>query len=323
MPNVYVLPDQRLIESGRREPLLHAALRAGIPFTHACGGRGRCSTCRVVVVEGLPGCASRNPREQAIAKQLGFGPQFRLACQTVVTGDVTVRRLVLDERDVELADVRLRESRRHRQRGRAQHAGQASRQRARAVGDELSVAVMFADIRGFTAFAEAVLPYDVIHVLQRQLRDVTNAVERHGGVVTSYMGDGVMALFLDEPPDVAGSRSQRAVGAGLEILARANAARPGLEELYGRSFDMNVGLHSGTAIVGTLWGDPATITAIGDTVNLASRIEQANKQFGTRLLVSDAIRIEVGDALLLGTRVQLWVARQGRSVRPVRGARPR
>ena len=72
--------------------------------------------------------------------------------------------------------------------------------------------------------------------------------------------------------------------AGLEILADSDAARPGLDELYGRSFDMNVGVHFGTAIVGMLLGEPATITAIGDTVNVANRIEQANKEFGTRLL---------------------------------------
>ena len=142
-------------------------------------------------------------------------------------------------------------------------------------------AILFADIRGFTAFAEALLPYDVLHVLQRHLRDVTGAVERHGGVVTSYMGDGVMALF---GPDHAESSSLRAVRAGLAMLAEADRRRPQLEELYGRSFDLNVGLHHGSAIVGSVWGGPASVTAIGDTVNLASRIEQANKIHGTRFL---------------------------------------
>ena len=191
-----VLPDQRLVECRPGEAILPAALRAGISFTHACGGRGKCSTCRIVVVEGRQACAGRTPREQAIADQLGFGPEFRLACQTVVNGDVTIRRLVLDERDVELADVRQRPRRGSRRRWLGTRTDwRRGRLRARPIGDELPVAVMFADIRGFTAFAEAVLPYDVIHVLQRQLRDVTEAIERHGGVVTSYLGDGVMALF--------------------------------------------------------------------------------------------------------------------------------
>jgi adenylate cyclase len=298
VPNVYVLPDHRLIECRPGEPILRAALRAGIPFAHACGGRARCSTCRVVVVEGRHAPAGRNVREQAIANQLGFRPEFRLACQTVVSGDVTIRRLVVDPRDVELTDVRLRKPRRQRR-----HQRQRNRLRAQPIGEELPVAVMFADIRGFTGFAEAVLPYDVIHVLQRQLRDVTDAVERYGGVVTSYMGDGVMALFGHDRSGVHGSATRRAVRAGLEILRRTDAARAGLEELYGRSFDMNVGVHFGMAIVGTLLGEPATITAIGDTVNMANRIEQANKLFGTRMLVSDATRAEIGDTLVIGRAV--------------------
>jgi adenylate cyclase len=301
VPNVYVLPNQQLVECRPGEAILPAALRAGIPFAHACGGRGKCSTCRVLVVEGRQACAPRTAREQVIADQLGFSPEFRLACQTVVAGDVTIRRLVLDERDVELADVRPpspRQRRRHR--ARSAPGARGGRPRPRPIGDELPVAVMFADIRGFTTFAESVLPYDVIHVLQRELREVTAAIERHGGVVTSYMGDGVMALFSDDPADTADSSSTRAVRAGLAILAGIEAARPGLEELYGRSFDINVGVHFGTAIVGMLVGEPATITAIGDTVNLASRIEQANKELGTRLLVSDAARAEVGDAIVIG-----------------------
>ena len=301
MPNVYLLPDQRLVECRPGEAILPAALRAGISFTHACGGRGKCSTCRIVVVEGRQACAGRTPREQAIADQLGFGAEFRLACQAVVNGDVTIRRLVLDERDVELADVRQRPRRGSRRRWLGTRKDWRRGQlRARPLGDELPVAVMFADIRGFTAFAEAVLPYDVIHVLQRQLRDVTEAIERHGGVVTSYLGDGVMALFSHDPGDPSNTASRRAVDAGLEILTRTDAARPRLDELYGRSFAMNVGVHFGTAIVGMLMGEPATITAIGDTVNLAHRIEQANKEFGTRLLVSAAARAEIGAALEIG-----------------------
>jgi adenylate cyclase len=297
VPNVYVLPDQRLLACRPGEAILPAALRAGVPFAHACGGRGQCSTCRVVVLEGSQSCAERGARELKIADRLGFGPEFRLACQTVATGDVTIRRLVIDERDVELADARRKASRHRRHQIGPRRGARPSWRRARPIGDELSVAVMFADIRGFTAFAERLLPYDVIHVLQRHLRDVTGSIERHDGVVTSYMGDGVMALFDD---DSSLSPSRRAVAAGLEILSQTAAARGSLEELYGRSFDMNVGIHFGTAIVGSLLGDPPTTTAIGDAVNVASRIEQANKQFGTRLLVSDAARADVGEALVVG-----------------------
>jgi adenylate cyclase len=295
--SVYVLPDQRLVECRPGESILPAALRAGVRFAHACGGNGKCSTCRIVVVEGGQSCSERTPREQAIADRLGFGPQFRLACQTSVRGEVTVRRLVLDERDVELADLRRRPRGHRRRQLRAHFGRRGGQQRPRSIGDELPVTIMFADIRGFTAFVETVLPYDVIHVLQRVLGDVTASIERYGGAVTSYMGDGVMALFGD---DRGGTSSRRAVRAGLEILANSDNRRPALEELYGRSFDLNVGVHFGTAIVGGLLGDAVTLTAIGDTVNMANRIEQANKEFGTRFLVSDAARAELGDGVRLG-----------------------
>ena len=106
MPSVYILPDQRLVECGATEVVLRASLRAGVPFAHACGGHASCSTCRVVVVEGWAACSERTPKERTIAERLGFGPEFRLACQTRVSAPVTMRRLVLDEGDVELADIR-------------------------------------------------------------------------------------------------------------------------------------------------------------------------------------------------------------------------
>ena len=94
--------------------------------------------------------------------------------------------------------------------------------------------------------------------------------------------------------------SLRAVEAGQEILAQTDIRRQGLELLYGRSFDVNVGLHYGPAIVGTLEGAPSSVTAIGDTVNMASRIEQANKEHGTRFLMSEATFAEVGDDVEVG-----------------------
>jgi adenylate cyclase len=299
MPSVYVLPDQRLVECRPAEAILRAALRARIPFAHACGGRASCSTCRVVVLEGWQACSERTQKERAIAERLGFNPEFRLACQTRISGDVTVRRLVLDDDDVELADIRP-----HFGRRRAPAPMQWAfgglvnrRSRARSIGDEMQVAILFSDIRGFTSFSEALLPYDVIHELQRHLRMVRRAVERRGGVVTSYMGDGVMAMFgLRERR----ASSLRAVEAGQEILAQTDIRRQGLELLYGRSFDVNVGLHYGAAIVGSLEGAPSSVTAIGDTVNMASRIEQANKQHGTRFLMSETTMAEVGDDVVVG-----------------------
>jgi adenylate cyclase len=102
MAVISYLPDERKLEIQPAETILQASLRAGIPHTHVCGGKARCSTCRVLILEGLEHCDSRNPREQALATRLGFDPAIRLACQTTITGDVSLRRLVLDDEDVAL-----------------------------------------------------------------------------------------------------------------------------------------------------------------------------------------------------------------------------
>jgi class 3 adenylate cyclase len=300
VPNAYLLPDQRLVECRPAEAVLTAALRAGVPFAHACGGHAACSTCRVVVVQGRNECLEPTVRERMIADRLGFPAEFRLACQTRITGDVTMRRLVLDSRDIEHADIRRRNRRDGRRRKRFWSRGAPGPRggRPQPIGVEVAAAVLFADIRGFTPFSAALLPYDVIHVLQRHVDQVTRAVERNGGVVTSYMGDGVMALFLPE-----GRRqrpSVRALRAGAEMLADVEAGRAAIEELYGRSFELNVGVHTGPVIVGTLWGDRATLTAMGDNVNVASRVEQANKECGTRFLVSEETLADAEDAVRIG-----------------------
>jgi adenylate cyclase len=300
LASVYVLPDQRLIECRPGQSVLDSALRAGIAYAHACGGRAACSTCRMVVVEGDEACGPRTTREQLIAERLSFGPGFRLACQARITGNITIRRLVLTDEDVALADAR-RDDARPRSQGRVRSAfGRLGRRRARPrpVGDERDVAVLFADIRGFTPFAEALLPYDVIHVLELYLRDMATAVERQGGTVSSYTGDGVMAVF--GATDARHRASLAAVRAGLDMLEMADARRAVLEEMHGRALDVNVGIHRGPAIVGALCGIPSPLTALGDTVNVASRIETANKEHGTRLLVSETVTADLAGHVDVG-----------------------
>jgi adenylate cyclase len=84
------------------------------------------------------------------------------------------------------------------------------------------------------------------------------------------------------------------------MLAQAGRRRNTLVELYGRTFDVNVGLHSGTAIVGSLWGKPPSFSAIGDTVNLAARVEQANKHIGTRFLMTAQTSAELHGSVVIG-----------------------
>ena len=275
MSEARILPDQRVVDVAEGESLLDASLRAKLPHTHVCGGAARCSTCRVRIEAGLEHCSPRTPAEERMAGRLHFGAEIRLACQTRVEGDVTFRRLVLDPDDVRLTD--------HLRPG----------AEARAAGEQKTVAVMFADIRGFTAFSESLPAYDVIHTLSRYFYRMDSVVRQHHGTVDNYMGDGLMALFgADDRPDAVLS----AVEAGLEMLAAVDALGPYFESVLGKRFQIGIGVHFGEVVMGTIAPPGAAkITAIGDTVNTASRIESANKLLGTSFLISEAARETLGE----------------------------
>ena len=102
MAKLHYLPDGKDIEVPEGKTILQTSLQAGIPHAHVCFGRTRCTTCRVLILEGLEHCNQRNPKEDMVAHQFHYQPETRLACQTTVNGDVKLRRLVTDEHDLAL-----------------------------------------------------------------------------------------------------------------------------------------------------------------------------------------------------------------------------
>lgn len=285
MAEIRFLPDRKVVETKKSQTILAAALKAGIPHTHACGANARCSTCRVLVVEGIEHCSEPTWKETRIVKRLGFNSNFRLACQTVANGPVTVRRLVLDPADIALTDAR---------------------DQPVPIGDEKTIAVLFSDIRSFTPLAERLLPYDVIHLLNRFHFDMNRCIAEQGGIVSVTMGDGLMAIFgSGEEPQAPKVSAMQAVRAGLAMLAEVDRRRDELEVLYGGAFDIGVGIHLGPAVVGYLGHQAVVPTAIGDVVNTASRIESANKEVGSRLLVSDDLYAELAEFLTIGRSAKL------------------
>lgn len=287
MARITFQPDGKEIEARDGESILAAALRVGVPHEQACGGYGRCSTCRVMVREGLQHCSELTEDERRIGALLQFAPEIRLACQTKVSGPATVRRLVLDQDDREITSLLRKDY----------VVGAAGLQR--------ELAILFSDIRGFTAFSEALSPYDLIHVLNRYFYQVGPIVERHGGSINNFMGDGFMALFgLKDPKDA----PLRAVRAGLDILEAAERYNPYVRNLYNRVFRVGVGIHVGTVVVGAIGSQTnMRVTAIGDAVNFASRVESENKQAGTEFLISHACYERVKERVTLGKTVQVHV----------------
>ncbi|ALW86377.1 hypothetical protein AUC43_15555 [Hymenobacter sedentarius] len=278
MPSLQVLPDRQTIPIEPGQSILQATLSAGIPHVHACGGRAKCSTCRVVVLQGLENCLPRNAAEQELADKLRLPAEVRLACQTCVQGDVEIRRPVVDALDLAMTRQEL----------------EAPGQR---LGEEKQLAILFTDIENYTPFAEALPPYDTIHVLNRYFRLMNEAIAAHHGYLVDYVGDGLLVVFGLERPAEAVADALAAVQAMYQALDRLN---PYLQQMYGRTFRVRAGLHYGPVVVGHVGeGASRKLAAIGDNVNLASRIESTNKELGTQFLVSEAVVQAAGSDLFI------------------------
>jgi adenylate cyclase len=165
-------------------------------------------------------------------------------------------------------------------------------------GQRRRVTVFFTDIAGFTSIAEKFPPEETALMLHDVLNAVSEEVIRHHGVIDKYIGDCVMAFWgapLESP--TAGVDACRAALGSLEALQRVNAAfaARGLGAI-----SMRVGLHTGDAIVGNLGSERLfDYTVVGDTVNLASRLESANKYFSTRIMISEFTLHEAGDGFVV------------------------
>jgi adenylate cyclase len=245
--------------------ILDASRTADIPHASVCGGRGRCSTCRVRIVRGLAQLPPASEAERRVLARVGAAPDVRLACQTRPAHDVAVDPLLAPSvapTDAFATDVRQ--------------------------GHEQELAVLFADLRGFTRMAEHKLPYDVVFFLNRYFEAVGTAITSAGGVTNQFTGDGVMALFgIDDGPAVGSRQALAAAQAMVEGMTRLNVELAG--ELTA-PLRIGIGIHAGPGVVGWMgWGESFYLTAVGDTVHVAARLEQATKDFQAELVVSDDV----------------------------------
>ena len=262
-----VYPGPQIVDVTRGLSVLEASRIAGIPHASVCGGRGRCSTCRIRIGESEVALPEANEDEKKVLARVGAPPGVRLACQLrPEPGRLQITPLLPPT-----ATVR-----------------DAFNRPAYLQGREEEIAVLFADIRSFTNFSEKKLPFDVVFVLNRYFSAMGTAVVSAGGHLDKFIGDGVMALF--------GIDSGRQQGCR-EALSAARAMSEGLEELN-RSLEndldeplrIGIGIHAGPAIVGEMgYGQATNLTAIGDTVNTASRLETMTKEFGVELVVSEIV----------------------------------
>lgn len=258
--------------------VLEASRAIGYPHASICGGQGRCSTCRVRV--SGPGAETLSPpdaAEQKVLDRIHAPPGVRLACQIRPDGDIAVSPLLP-------AGVPARVVY-----GVASHAQ----------GAERRIAILFADLRGFTKFSESKLPYDVVFVLNQYFKAMGEAVEQSGGKLDKFIGDGVMALFgIEEGAEEGCRRAIDCARRMADALARLNEA---LKTDLDQHLRIGIGIHCGPAIVGEMGhGSALHLTAVGDAVNTASRLESATKDFSAELVISAEVAERAGAAAMQG-----------------------
>jgi adenylate cyclase len=273
---------EKVISISKKETILDASLAAGIPHCHVCGGNARCSTCRVLVLEGVDHLTPPNQKESFLKNQMHFPPNVRLACQTRVTGgNVKLIRIIQDETDIGL------------------YVGNAAGDSTQQLGEEKIMALLFLDIRNFTHIMESHPAFDVIHIIRKLFSLFQSRIEYNNGNIVETTGDGLYAVFNCEEGKE--RNAQAAVRAAYDMLGDLET----LNETYFNPYfeeriEAGIGIHIGKVVSGTVRiGSENHWIVMGYAVNIASRLQTATKELNNNLIVSSEIYDLLSDSPVL------------------------
>src|SRR5262245_45080507 len=251
---VTILPGATCLETLRENRIPHASV---------CGGRGRCTTCRIQVTRGLESLPKPGPIEAKALERIDAPAGMRLACQLRPTADIAITPLLAADAHAEDGYVR-----------------------GGLEGSERLVTVVFVDLRGSTTLGEAKLPYDVLFILNQFFYEMTKALHATRGHYSQFTGDGLMALYGLDAKDTRTGAADALRGAR-EMLMRLEQLNQQREAELPQPLRIGIGIHHSEAIVGAM-GPPRSqiITAIGDTVNTTARLESLTKEFDCSVIIS-------------------------------------
>jgi adenylate cyclase len=247
--------------------VLEASLRHNLPHASVCGGRARCSTCRIRVISDSKALPVPSRREAFVLSRIGAtDPSIRLACQLRPTEDLAFFQLFLP----------------HAMSANA-HASHPQR-----IGQERYLVSMFVDMRGSTSLAEHRLPFDTVFIVNRFLNAVSQAIVACGGQPNQFAGDGELALF--------GLRTDRQTACRQALRAAAMIATniDELNQFFGddlrQPIGFGIGIHAGDVIVGDIgYRDHMVFTALGDAVNVAARLQDMTKSLSCEVILSEQV----------------------------------
>jgi adenylate cyclase len=258
-------PD-RTIRAPRGFSVLEASLINNIQHAHVCGGRGRCSTCRIRVLSDIGALPAPTAAEQAVLERVSAAPGVRLACQLRPTSDIAFVPML------------------------SPHATTVDAYRTGSAysGVERYVVIMFVDMRGSSRLAEGRLPFDTVFVINQFLSAVSSAVLGAGGKPNQILGDGLLALFgMGAKPE---SACRQAIAACAAIAARVETLNGALAYALLEPIHFGIGVHAGVTIAGNIGYDRhAQFTVIGDAVNVAARLEEMTKTFACEVMMSEEV----------------------------------
>ena len=269
--------------------VLEASLRHNVPHASVCGGRARCSTCRIRVIGDHGTLPEPSLREAFILNRVRTAdPSVRLACQLRPTEDLAFFQLFMP----------------HLMSANA-HASQPQR-----IGQERYLVSLFVDMRGSTRLAEQRLPFDTVFIVNRFLGAVSQAVIECGGQPNQFVGDGELALFgLQTSPQVA---CRQALKAAAMIAANIEELNRFLSHDLHEPIGFGIGIHGGEVIIGDIgYRDHMVFTALGDAVNVAARLQDMTKSLACEAILSEEVRITAG--LAAESLPEQEVAIRGRS----------
>lgn len=269
------LVGEKTIKAKTGQTLLEASLNAGIPHLHACGGKARCSTCRVLVLDGQDKLMPPNAKEKELISTINLPHTVRLACQTKINeGPVKLERILKDKSEIaSFIDIPK------------DHPEQF---KIKPLGKEKFLTLFFLDIRNFTPFIESNLPFDVIFFIRKLFSLFQTVISGYNGEIIETAGDELYAVFGKDC-----SRKKAANGAikaGKEILNELEKFNKTYYHIINNKFEIGIGIHAGKTIVGEIsLGNQKKTTVMGLAVNIASRIQGKTKELNNSLLVSNKV----------------------------------
>jgi adenylate cyclase len=249
--------------------VLEASLRYQVPHASVCGGRARCSTCRIRVIGDCAALPRPSNREAFVLSRVGDSdPAIRLACQLRPETDLSFFQIFTPQ----TAPTRHGPSH---------------------IGEERYLVSMFVDMRGSTRLAENRLPFDTVFVVNRFLGAVSQAVIECGGQPNQFLGDGQLALFgLATSRQTACRQALKAAG---RISLHIEELNQFLKNDLREPIRFGIGIHGGEVIVGDIgYRDHMVFTALGDAVNVAARLQDMTKNLGCEVVFSDEVRATAG-----------------------------